>query len=68
MREDFEAAASSLIEVDPYRRISRGTSRNSDVSSIDFKDGRGSSEVDLRWHPKEDVVKLSQEQKNELRN
>ena len=40
MREDFEAAASSLIEVDPYRRTSRGAGRNADVSSIDFKAGR----------------------------
>jgi hypothetical protein len=66
MREDFEAAASSLIEVDPYRRTSRGSGRNADVSSIDFKAGRGSSGVDLRWHPKEQCVKFSQEQKNEL--
>ena len=48
MREDFEAAASSLIEVDPYCRTSRGTGRNADVSSIDFKAGRRSSGVDLR--------------------
>ena len=48
MREDFEAAASSLIEVDPYRRISRGTGRNADVSSIEFKACRGSSGVNLR--------------------
>ena len=66
MREDFEAAASSLIEVDPYRRTSRGSGRNADVSSIDFKAGRGSSGVDLRWHPKDEYFKLSQEQKNEL--
>ena len=52
MKEDFEAAASSLIEVDPYRRTSRGVSRNANVSSIDFKAGRGSSRVDLRWHTK----------------
>ena len=66
MREDFEAAASSLIEVDPYRRTSRGSSRNAAVSSIDFKAGRGSSGVDLRWHPKDEYFKLSREQKNEL--
>ena len=59
MRKDFEAAASSLIEVDPYRRTSRGSGRNVYVSSIDFKAGRGSSGVDLRWHPREDYLKLS---------
>ena len=48
MREDVEAAASSLIEVDPYRRTSRGTGRNADASSIDVKDGRGSYGVYLR--------------------
>ena len=68
MREDFEAAASSLIEVDPYRRKNRGIGRNADVSSIDFKTGRRSSGVDLRWHPKEEFVKLSPEQNDELRN
>ena len=53
MREDVETAASSLIEVDPYRRASGGTGRNFEVSPIDFKAGRRSSGVDLRWHPKE---------------
>ena len=47
MREDFEAAASSLIKVDPYCRTNRSSGRNADVSSIDFKAGRGSSGVDL---------------------
>ena len=68
MREDFEAAASSLIEVDPYRRTSRGSGRNADVSSINFKAGRGSSGVDLRWHPREEHLKLPQEKKDEIRN
>ena len=47
MRKKFEAESSSLIEVYPYRRTSRSTGRNADFSSIDFKDGRGSSVVDL---------------------
>lgn len=68
MREDFEAAASFLIEVYPYRRTSRGSGRNADVLSIDFKAGRGLSGVDLRWHPREDYLKLSQDKKDELRN
>ena len=61
MREDFEATSNSLIEVDSYRRTSRGAGRNANVSTIDFKTGRGLSGVDLRWHPKEEHVKLSQE-------
>ena len=56
VQEDFEAASSSLIEVDPYRRTTRGTGRNANVSSIDFKASRGSSGVDLRWHPREIVL------------
>ena len=68
MQEDFEVSSSSLIEVDPYRRKNRGTGRNANVSSIDFKAGRELSGVDPRWHPKEDFVKLSQEQNDELRN
>ena len=68
MREDFEAVASSLIEVDPYRRTSRGAGRNADASSIDFKAGRGSSGVDLRWHPEDEYFMLSQDKKDELRN
>ena len=40
MREDFEAASSSLIEVDDYRRSSRGASRNAILLFIDFKSSR----------------------------
>ena len=65
MREDFETASSFLIEVDLYRRSSRGTGRNADVSSTDFKAGRISSGVDLQCHPKEYFVKISPEQKVE---
>ena len=68
MREDFEAASSSLSEVGPYRRTSSSASLNADASSIDFKAGRGSSGVDLQWHPKEDFIKLSQEKNDKLRN
>ena len=52
LREYFEAASSSLIEVDPYHLTSRDIGRNPDFSSIEFKSVRGSSVVDLRWHPK----------------
>ena len=40
-REDFEAAASSLIEVCPYCRTSSSAGRNADMSSVDFKSRRG---------------------------
>ena len=52
MRNDFETAASSMIEVDPYRRSTRNATRNANVSAIDFSAGRGSTGVDLRFHPK----------------
>ena len=45
MREDFEATSSSLIEVDPYRRTSRGAGLNCYVSSIDFKAGHRKMEL-----------------------
>ena len=65
MREDFEKASSSLIEVDPYRRSFKG-GRNAQISGIDFSAGRGNSGVDLRWHPKKQFMKLNQDQKDEL--
>ena len=68
MRENFETAASAIIEVDPYRRSQRGGAvpRNATVSAIDFAAGRGSTGVDLRWHPKKEFNDLSQDQKDEL--
>ena len=66
MRSDFEAAASSLIEVDPYKRSMRSNPRTATVSAIDYSAGRGETGVDLRWHPKSEFNKLSQDQKDEL--
>ena len=44
MRNDLEAAASTLIEVDPYRRSQRGNDTKTDtVSAIDFSAGCESS-------------------------
>ena len=63
MREDVEAESSSLIEVDPYRRSRRSSDHNDVLSSIDFNTGRGSSGIDLRWHPKDYFVKLSKEKR-----
>jgi hypothetical protein len=69
MRENFESASSSLIEVDPFRRATKtgGAPRDANVSAIDFSAGRGTTGVDLRWHPRKDFNKLPEDQKNELR-
>lgn len=70
MRNDFELAAASLIEVDPYRRSSRGNQnpggRQANISAIDFHGGRGETGVDLRWHHPKEFAKLPSEQKDEL--
>ena len=66
MRECFEAASISLIGFDTYHRSIRSAGHNANVSSIDFKAGRISSGIDLRMYPKEDFIKLSQEQRDEL--
>ena len=49
-REDFEAASSSLIKVDLYRRSSLSSGRNSDMSPVEFKAFRGHSGVELLYH------------------
>ena len=68
MRTNFEAAASSLIEVDPYRRSQKTptTPRQANISAIDFSAGRGASGVDLRWHHPKEFKKLEADQKEEL--
>ena len=69
MRNNFEAAASALIEVDPYRRSHKTpttTGRDANISAIDFSAGRGSSGVDLRWHHPKEFKKLPAAQKEEL--
>ena len=68
MRNDFELAASALIEVDPYKRSQKPipSPRNANISAIDFNAGRGDTGVDLRWHPKGEFMKLTQEQRDEL--
>ena len=64
-RNDFEVAASSLIEVDPYRRQQKHPTKNANVSGASFA-GRGSSGVDLRWHHPKEFKELSSDQKDEL--
>jgi hypothetical protein len=67
MRNDFESASTSIIEVDPYRRSTRNnTSRQANISSIEFNAGRGTTGVDLRFHARDKFLALPQEQKDEL--
>ena len=67
-RNDFEGEANILIEIDPYRRLTRTNTRDANVSAIDFSAGRENTGVDLRFHPKHKFLELPQEQKNELTN
>ena len=70
MRESFEGAATSLIEVDPYKRSSRvsdnSSNRQATVSAMDYLAGRGETGVDLRWHHPKEFSKLTNDQKDEL--
>ena len=70
MRQKFEASATALIEVDLYWKSQRvPVPRGANVSTaegINFKAGRGSTGVDLRWHPNNDFRKLPDDQKYEL--
>ena len=68
MRSNFELAANSLIEVDPFSRSRRQRERpNAQISAIDFSAGRGpKTGVDLRWHSPPEFKALSKEQKDEL--
>lgn len=68
MRNDFEAAATAMIEVDPYKRSSKNVSnRNANVSALDFNAGRGVTGVDLRFHPKREYENLPENKAAELR-
>ena len=69
MRSNFEEAASALIEVDPYKRSIKNqneSTRQANVSAIDFGAGRDATGVDLRWHHPKEFKKLSSNQKDEL--
>lgn len=67
MRNDFELAAGTLIEVDPFRRSTRSSGRSANVSAIDFSAGRGSTGVDLRFYPHDKFIALPKDQQDELR-
>ena len=64
MRNDFEAAASSLIKVDPYKRANRGGGNpwQGNISALDFKVGRGTTTADLRWHMGQEYKNLGDDQ------
>ena len=66
MRSDFDTTATSLIEVDPYRRGAKHTPE-ANISAVDFSAGRGKTGVDLRWHPRKEFSNLTQPQKDELK-
>ena len=64
IRHNFDAATSTLLEVEPYKsaqKLSSGPGRQSNISCIDFSGGRVSSGVDLRWHNKNKIRKLSKD-------
>lgn len=69
MRNDFEAAASAVIEVDLYHHSNKScdTLMTANVSAIDFKAGCGNTGVDLCWYLHKDFNKLTDNQKDELR-
>ena len=68
MRTHFEAAASTLIEFDPYCKYQHSGCGKSDahVSAIDFSAGCGSTGVDLYWHPKREFKNILEDQRDEL--
>ena len=58
MRHNFEAAAGTLTEVDPYKRaqiLPSDPGLQANISSIGFSGERGSSGVDLKWNQKNSV-------------
>lgn len=81
LRNNFEAAATHLLPYDPVQKkrsdhaggkrgaadISDVTHEEADVSAFGAKQGIGKSGVHLRYHPTPEYQKLSQEQKDELR-
>ena len=67
MRNDFELAASTLIEVDPFRRATRSNARSASISAIDFSAGRVTTGVDLRFYPHNKFKELPKEQQDELK-
>jgi hypothetical protein len=81
LRNDFEATATHLLPYDPVQNkrehhaggkraaadISDMTGEETNVSSFGTKKGTGSTGVSLRYHTREEYVKLSDAQQDELR-
>ena len=72
LMSDFEAAATMILPACPVARRVKQTGKGNDSANIGsletvLKEGRGASGVEFRWHPKAEYVKLSDEQKVELR-
>ena len=64
MRKDSEVVASSLIEVDPYKRQQRNTPTKEFTVFGVFFAGRGASSVYLRWHHPKESKTLSNDKKD----
>jgi len=71
MRDDFESAACFLQPTCPVARRGGGKSRNltADIAALNPKleTGKGSTGVELRWYTRKQFAKLSQDQKEELK-
>ena len=70
-RNDFEATAAFLLPHDPVAKKRASAKRtHADVSAFDgstIKSGIGKTDVEFRYHTKQEYQKLSKEQRNELR-
>ena len=66
MRKNFEVAASSLVEVEPYKSQQRNIpNKEATMSSVSFV-WWSNSGVNLRWHHPKDFKALSNDNKDEL--
>ena len=67
-RNVFEKAIAILLPVDPHLKLSSAKKAVSyEVSSVSGSTRRGKqARVDLRWYTKDDFMKLSSDEKNEL--
>jgi hypothetical protein len=81
LRNNFESAATHLLPYDPVQKkrsdhaggkrgaadISDVTHEEADISAFGAKKGIGKTGVHLRYHPSNEYQKLTNDQKNELR-
>jgi hypothetical protein len=68
MREDFEAAVSFILPVDPYSKQKRSNEKTANISDANALQNKSQSRtgVDLRWHNPEEYKKLTKDQRIEL--